>query len=134
MPYRVLLDTNIISHMMRFPDGQARQRLQSHGEENVCTSIFCASELWYGAFKKKSDRLMQEVENILGRLPVLPFESPADVHLGRLRALLFSAGTPIGPTDLLIAAHALSLALPIATANVRDFRKVPGLVVENWLD
>jgi tRNA(fMet)-specific endonuclease VapC len=64
---------------------------------------------------------------------VVPFETPADVIYGRIRADLEAAGRPIGPNDLLIAAQALALEIPLVTANEAEFRRVGGLTVENWL-
>src|SRR5690606_28918516 len=76
---RYLLDTNIISDLVRNPAGQAAQQLLAVGDENVCTSIIVASELRYGCAKKGSARLQQRVEEVLALIPVLPLEAPADV-------------------------------------------------------
>jgi tRNA(fMet)-specific endonuclease VapC len=80
-----------------------------------------------------SRRLADQVEAVLGALDVAAFESPADIIYGRLRAELEGAGRLIGPNDLLIAAHALALSCTLLTDNVREFSRVPGLAVENWL-
>ena len=70
---------------------------------------------------------------LLANLQVVDFNAGVAVHYGRIRAVLEAAGTPIGPNDLLIAAHALSLGATLVTDNLREFARVPGLAVENWL-
>ena len=77
--------------------------------------------------------MLRQLETVLTELPVLPFEPPADRVYGGIRAYLERVGMPIGPNDLFIAAHALALDLTLVTANKREFRRVPGLKVENWL-
>src|ERR1700732_4107274 len=104
-----LLDTNVVSDLVRNPQGTVAQRIRKVGETKVCTSIIVASELRYGAEKKGSQRLTTQLEVVLGALQVLPFDSPADVTYGRVRAQLERVGKPIGGNDLLIAAHALTL-------------------------
>jgi len=132
--YRAMLDTNIVSELVRSPRGNLRARLDAFGSEAVCISIISASELRYGVLKKGSSKLAHGVEAVLLDLAILPFAAPADLEYGKLRAALTAAGPPIGPVDFFIAAHALSLGLILVTANVREFSRVPGLAVENWLD
>ena len=103
------------------------------GETKVCTSIIVASELRYGAEKKGSQRLTTQLEVVLGALQVLPFDSPADVTYGQVRAQLERVGKPIGGNDLLIAAHALTLGYTLVSDNTREFAQVRGLQRENWL-
>jgi tRNA(fMet)-specific endonuclease VapC len=129
-----LLDTNIISDLVRNPAGAAAERLRRVGEDAVCTSIIVAAELRYGCVKRGSVGLAARVESILAELPVLPLEPPADVHYGVLRATLEIRGAAIGQNDLLIAAHGLALAATVVTANRREFERVGGLRVENWLE
>lgn len=131
---RYLLDTNIISDLVRNPAGQARQRLLAAGDENVCTSIIVASELRYGCAKKGSSKLQQRVEDVLALIPVLPLEAPADVEYGAIRTNLERRGQPIGHNDLLIAAHASVLGTTLVTANVGEFSRIETLKVENWLE
>lgn len=129
-----MLDTNIVSALMGDPYGATRKRLERFGVANACVSIISAAELWYGAERTTSKRIAAEVEAITSLVAVVPFEHPADHEYGKLRAYLQRLGTPIGPNDLFIAAHALSLGAMLVTANTREFFRVPGLVVENWLD
>jgi tRNA(fMet)-specific endonuclease VapC len=133
MAPRYLLDTNILSDLIKNPQGEAAQRITSAGEGSVCTSIVVAAELRYGAEKKGSMKLAERVELLLSALEVLPLESPADRHYGQIRKYLTTQGTPIGPNDLLIAAHARALDLTLVTANTKEFSRVPNLRTENWL-
>lgn len=128
-----MLDTNIVSEMIRNPAGRAAQRARA-AAESVCISVIVAAELRYGCARKGSPRLLRRVEEFLSEVPVLPFDVPADSEYGGIRAELEAAGRPIGSNDLLIAAHARALAATMVTANVGEFRRVPGLNVENWLE
>src|SRR6202167_5065507 len=128
-----LLDTNIVSDLVRDPQGRVAQQIRKVGEAQVCTSIIVAAELRYGAAKKGSPRLSAQLEAVLGALEVLPFEPPVDAAYGSLRARLEQAGPPIGANDLLIAAHALALGYTIITDNEREFARVEDLQRQNWL-
>lgn len=130
---RYLLDTNIVSDLVRNPQGKVAQHIRKVGEAQVSTSIIVAAELRYGAVKKGSPRLTAQLEAVLGALEVLPFESPADATYGLVRTRLERAGKPIGANDLLIAAQALSLGYTIITDNEGEFGHVPDLRRENWL-
>lgn len=132
--YRTMLDTNIVSDLIRNPQGRAAERLRQHGQDGICVSIITAAELRYGAAKKGSTRLLSRVEAVLSTIDVLPFDVPADTEYGSIRAELEAAGQPIGPTDLFIAAHACSTGVTLVTHNVSEFRRVRGLKVENWLE
>ncbi len=129
-----LLDTNILSHLVRDPHGSVARRIAEVGEQKVATSIVCAAELRFGARKKGSARLTAQVKAILDILPVLPIEPPADAHYAELRADLERRGTPIGGNDMLIAAHALTIDAVLVTDNLSEFARVASLKVENWLD
>ena len=109
-------------------------RIASAGEDTVCTSIIVAAELRFGAEKSGSEKLVDRVDLILSALDVLPLESPADRHYGEIRQHLAQKGKPIGPNDLLIAAHARALNLTVVTANAGEFSRVPGLQVKDWLN
>jgi tRNA(fMet)-specific endonuclease VapC len=128
-----MLDTNIISDLIRNPQGKAAKRIAKVGEENICTSIIVAAELRYGCAKSGSERLLKTVEDLLGEIEVLPLEIPADSEYGGIRAELEAAGKPIGGNDLLIAAHAYATGAIIVTANTDEFKRIRGLKVENWL-
>lgn len=128
-----LLDTNIISDLIRNPEGRAARALVKVGDDVVCTSILVAAELRYGSVKRGSARLTARLERLLRTIPVLPLKEPADETYGRIRNQLEMARQPIGANDLLIAAQAVSLELTLVTDNEREFIRVPGLRVENWL-
>jgi len=128
-----LLDTSVISDLVRNPQGLAAKQLARVGDETVCTSIVVACELRFGAAKAASRRLSDQIEQVLEPLDILPLESPVEHYYAEIRSTLERRGTPIGPNDLLIAAHALALGLTLVTDNIREFSRVEGLAVENWL-
>lgn len=130
--HRYLLDTNIVSELVRDPHGAVARRIARVGEDSVCTSIVVACELRYGAAKKGSRRLSAQLEAILDALAVLPLEAGADRHYGEIRAHLERLGRPIGANDLLIAAHARAAGLQLVTRNLDEFARVPGLKVKDW--
>jgi len=130
---RYLLDTNMISALLRDPHGRVAQRINVVGEKSVCTSIIVGSEMRYGARKRRSARLLHHVDLILSAMDLLPFEAPADEFYARIRDELERAGTLIGPNDMLIAAQALCHNLVVVTANDREFSRIHDLEVENWL-
>jgi len=128
-----MLDTNIVSDLVRNPQGRVFDRIVSVGSDKLCISVITAAELRYGCAKKGSAKLLAQVETILEAIEILPFDVPADTAYGGLRAELEAAGQTIGPNDLLIAAHADTHGLTLVTANVDEFHRVRGLAVENWL-
>jgi tRNA(fMet)-specific endonuclease VapC len=128
-----LLDTNIISDVIHNPSGPAARRIEQIGSKEIFTSIVVAAELRYGCAKKGSAKLLAKVESVLETIPVLPLDTPADAEYGGVRAELEAAGQIIGANDLLIAAHAQALGLTLVTDNTREFDRVRGLKVENWL-
>lgn len=131
---RYLLDTNIMSDLVRHPQGRIAERIAQIGEGAVCTSIIVACELRFAAVRKGSVKLTTQVESILAAMEILPFEVPADHVYAQLRQTLEQAGTPIGPNDMLIAAQALTAECVLVTANVSEFSRVAGLSVVNWLE
>lgn len=128
-----MLDTNIISELMRNPQGKTAEHIAKVGERNICTSIIVAAELRYGSARSGSPRLVKAVDDLLREIAVLPLDAPADTEYGVTRISPEAAGKPIGGNDLLIAAHANAVGATIVTANTREFERVQGLKVENWL-
>ena len=128
-----MLDTNTLSDLIRNPRGLVRDRLAATAPDDVCTSIVVACELRFGAHRKGSEVLSQRVEQMLDTLTVLAFDPPADRHYAEIRAALERAGTPIGSHDLFIAAHARSRDVTLVTHNTREFSRVPGLRLEDWI-
>lgn len=133
MSARFLLDTNIVSDLVRNPQGRAAAKIAELGDDAVATSIIVAAELRYGAAKKGSARLAAQLESILTAIEIIPLEAPADAAYGAVRVALEAVGTPIGANDLLIAAQTLALDMVLVTNNEGEFRRVEGLRVENWL-
>ena len=131
---RYMLDTNVISDMVRNPDGAAARRVVEVGDDALCTSAVVASELRYGLRKKGAVALARRVEAVLQEIVIVPYDAPVSFAYAQTRSTLETKGHPIGATDLFIAAHALSLDLTLVTANVREFSRVEGLKVENWLE
>lgn len=127
-----LLDTNVVSDLVRRPSGATARRAAAVEAGCVAISVIVAAELRYGAARRGSERLTRQLEAVLSAIKVLPLEEPADWHYGVIRSELERIGQPIGHNDLLIAAHARSLGATLVTRNVREFGRVPGLSVETW--
>ena len=134
MPHRYLLDTNILSEVIRNPSGTIAARIQAAGESTVCTSIIVAAELAYGAEKSGSKRLRLQADIVLSAMDILPLQAPVHREYARIRHQLTQSGELIGPNDLLIAAQAKLENLIVVIANHGEFSRVPGLATENWLD
>lgn len=128
-----LLDTSILSDLVRRPQGLVAERIAEVGDANVFTSVIVACELRYGVAKRNSRRLTRQVETILGAIAVRPIESDVERIYASIRVGLEKKGTPIGAHDMLIAAHARVLDAVCVTDNVAEFQRVPALEVENWL-
>jgi tRNA(fMet)-specific endonuclease VapC len=128
-----LLDTNILSHLVRQPQGPVAEHIADVGEDNVLTSVVVACELRYGAAKRGSKRLARQVEAILGAIAIRPLESDVERVYASIRVALEKKGTPISAHDMLIAAHARAIDAICVSDNVAEFRRVPALKVENWL-
>ena len=133
MAFRYLLDTNILSDLVRHPHGPIARKIAEVGEGVVCTSIVVSSEVRFGACKSNSAKLRAQVDAVLGAIEVLPLDTPADQAYADIRWGLEKQGNPIGPNDLLIAGHARAQNLTLVTANMAEFQRVSGLSVENWL-
>ncbi len=128
-----LLDTNIISDLVRNPQGMAAKRVMACQPAELCTSIIIAAELRFGVLRRNSPRLTEAVEAVLARLSIRALEPPADAHYAEIRHGLEQTGSLIGQNDMLIAAHALALEAVLVTDNAREFGRVAGLQVENWV-
>lgn len=136
-----LLDTNIISHMMKNPQGSVAQKVQLVTENlpagtklvPLCTSVIVQCELLYGLDKKPSTKLYAAYTTTMKYIPVLGLEPTVAQHYTQIRTALEAQGTPIGPNDTFIAAHALASDCILVTDNEDEFRRVAGLQVENWL-
>ncbi len=131
-----LLDTNIMSDMMRNPEGMAAQRFRNLLTEDetctLCTSVIVQCELLFGLRRRTHPRWHTHYQLLLGSVNVMPLEPEVAAHYASLRARLEQAGTPIGANDTLIAAHALALGATLVTADT-EFARIAGLQTENWL-
>jgi len=130
---KYLLDTNAISDLVSNPRGEVARRLESVGEDNVFTSVIVSAEIAFGVRKSGSVELAKKVGNVVGKMYIASFDPPAGARYAEIRLELNRQGKPIGPNDLFIAAHALALDAILVTANEREFSRVPGLKIENWL-
>ena len=130
---RYLLDTNMVSDLVRNPQGSVAQHIRKVGEAQVCTSVLVAAELRYAAAERKSPRLWAQLEAVLGALEVLPFKAPADAAYGLLRTRLGRVDPSISANDLLIAAHAMTLGCTVVTDSEKEFACIESLPLENWL-
>ena len=132
-----LLDTNIVSFFVRGTSSGLNQRILGSIAETLCISTISAGELHYGLSRLPSSRrakqISKQLEAVLNPIAVQPLPADAAQHYGTIRAALDKAGTPIGGNDLWIAAQARALGAVLVTDNVREFSRVPGLAVENWL-
>ena len=133
LPIRYLLDTNICIYVINAKPATVLARLFEHEVDGLGISAITASELYWGVCKSGSVRNRATLEKFLSPLVVLDYDLGAARKYGELRAYLEQQGTPIGPLDQQIAAHALALDITLVTNNVREFQRVPGLRLENWI-
>ena len=130
-----MLDTNICIYAMKNRPEKVLQRLRLELNSGICVSSITLAELEYG-MKHSSDPAKNEsaLLRFLFPLSILPFGPDAASEYGEIRAYLQKQGTPIGPLDMLIAGHARAEGLTLVTNNVREFERVPGLEIENWVE
>jgi tRNA(fMet)-specific endonuclease VapC len=132
---RWLLDTHILSRVIKYPHELLGQRLRDLFDQQpgaLVTSMVVECELMFGAARVQSTVLPKKISDLLQFIPVLPLEQNVVPHYASIRTHLQRQGTPIGPNDTLIAAHALALDCTLVTDNETEFLRVPGLRVENW--
>mgnify|MGYP002641510922 CR=1 FL=1 len=134
MPYRYLLDTNICIYIQRRKPNEVLVRFQKLKPGDAAISVVTWGELLYGAEKSRQRKMaLQLLEEFQTFIPVLSMPENAGETYGEIRATLESSGTPIGNNDLWIAAHAKAAGLTVVTNNEREFQRVPGLKVQNWV-
>ena len=130
---KYMLDTNIVIYTIKKRPDVVRKAFNLH-EGQMCISSITWGELVFGAERSSQpERNLADIEAMAARLDVLAFDTPAATHFGQLRSELYSKGQPIGPYDMMIAGHARAIGLTLVTNNLREFERVPGLRVENWL-
>lgn len=134
MPSRYMLDTNICIYIQRRKPNEVLERFQKLKPGDAAISVVTWGELLYGAEKSRQRKIaVQLLEEFQTFVPVLSMPDQAGKTYGAIRAALESGGTPIGNNDLWIAAHAKAAGLTVVTNNEREFRRVPGLKVQNWV-
>ena len=129
---KYLLDTNIVIYTMKNRPQKVRKQFKQH-EGQMCISAVTLGELVFGAENSQQmDRNLADIEEFAARLEVLSFDNKAAYHFGQIRAALYRSGKPLGPYDMMIAGHARASGLILVTNNVKEFARVPGLLLENW--
>ena len=130
---KYMLDTNIVIYTIKNRPERVREVFKRHSGQMAISAV-TFGELIYGAERSSQpERNLNDIEGMIARLEVLPFDELAAAHFGQLRAELARAGTPIGPYDQMIAGHARALGLVLVTNNFDEFERVPGLRIENWV-
>ena len=130
---RFILDTNVVVALLNNPASPLGERIRRYPTDELSISAIVAHELYFGSFASARRAFNLEAVDAL-RFAIVPFDAADARRAGEVRASLRSAGTPIGSYDVLIAGQALARNLVLITNNVREFRRVPGLNVENWID
>lgn len=127
-----MLDTNIVIYTMKNRPLPVRKMFKQH-QEQICISTVTLGELVFGAeHSQQVERNLADIEAMSSRLEVLTFSDKAAYHFGQIRSCLYRKGEPIGPYDMMIAGHARAEGLILVTNNIKEFTKVPGLLLENW--
>ena len=130
---KYLLDTNIVIYTMKNRPQKVRERFKKHDGQMAVSSV-TIGELVFGAeYSQQIERNLADISAFAARLDVLPFDSKAAYHFGQIRAELYRMGRPIGPYDMMIAGHARAAGLILVTNNTKEFKRVSGLMVENWV-
>jgi len=130
---KYMLDTNVIIYTMKNRPRQVKKQFQQH-DGRMAVSAVTLGELVFGAEHSQAvEKNLADIESLIARLEVLPFESKAAYHFGQVRAALYKAGSPIGTYDMMIAGHARVLGLVLVTNSHKEFQRVPGLLLENWV-
>jgi len=131
---KYMLDTNIVIYAIKKRPDQVRMIFNQY-EGQMCISTITLGELVFGAeHSQQVERNLADIEGMVSRLDVLPFNCKAAYHFGRIRAELYSTGQPMGPYDMMIAGHARASGLILATNNEKEFARIPGLQLENWAE
>lgn len=130
---KYMLDTNIVIYTIKNRPSQVREAFIKH-DNQMCISSVTYGELIYGAERSaQPERNLADIEGLVARIDVTPFDHHAAEHFGQLRAELYKIGQPIGPYDMMIAGHARANGLILVTNNLKEFERVPALRLENWV-
>ena len=132
---RYMLDTNICIYAIKQKPPQVWEHLTAHVPEEICISAVTYAELMHGVEKSAApERNRLALTLLLANIEIMTFDTAAANAYGRIRAALEKAGKPIGPLDMMIAGHALSLGCTVVTNNTGEFSRVAGLPLENWAE
>jgi tRNA(fMet)-specific endonuclease VapC len=131
---RYMLDTNICIYAIKHRPPEVLAALRLHEAAGLGVSSITVAELEFGAVKSASDRNQAALQQFLEPLEIADFDRAAASAYGRLRTQLEAAGTVIGPLDMQIAAQALALRVTLVSNNLREFARVPGLQLANWVN
>lgn len=132
---RYMLDTNICIYAIKHMPREVIERLNEHNPNEICISSVTYAELIHGVEKSKAvEKNRTTLTLLLADIEILPFDTGAAEGYGEIRAELERKGTPIGPLDMMIAGHAKSLGYTVVTNNIKEFERIDGLRLENWVD
>ena len=130
---KYMLDTNIVIYTIKNRPTQVREAFKKH-DSQMCISSVTYGELIYGAERSSQpERNLADIEGLAARVNIMPFDHHAAEHFGQLRAELYQIGKPIGPYDMMIAGHARAYGLILVSNNLKEFERIPGLRLENWV-
>ena len=130
---RYMLDTNICIYIIKNKPKKVIIELKRHKPSEICVSSITYAELTHGVEKSMAvEKNRLALALLFSNIEVLDFDIKAAIHYGKIRAYLEKQGTPIGPLDMMIAAHAMSLGYTVVTNNIKEFQRVPDLKLENW--
>lgn len=130
---KYLLDTNIVIYVLKRRPKEVLDIFNTNASRMAISTI-TLSELMYGAEKSiNTDKNLEAVEEFVSHLEVLPYDAKASQHYGQIKAALEKKGQIIGENDIHIAAHAISHGLILVSNNLREFKRVPNLALENWV-
>lgn len=130
---RYMLDTNICIYIIKNKPKKVIIELKRHKPSEICVSAITYAELTYGVEKSMAvEKNRLALALLFSNIEVLNFDIKAAIHYGKIRAYLEKQGTPIGPLDMMIASHAMSLGYTVVTNNIKEFERVPDLKLENW--
>ena len=129
-----MLDTNICIYLIKNKPLEVKEKFNAYEVGEICISSITVSELYYGVYKSQMvEKNLRALALFLAPLNIVDYNEKASIEYGKIRATLESTGKVIGSLDMLIAAHAVSLGVILVTNNTKEFERVDGLRLENWV-
>jgi tRNA(fMet)-specific endonuclease VapC len=129
---KYLLDTNIVIYTMKNRPQHVKKRFKQYHGRMAISTVTLGELVFEAEYTQQVERNLADIENMVSLLEVLPFDAKAAYHFGQIRAFLYRTGKPIGPYDMMIAGQAVASGLQLVTNNIREFKRVPGLQLEDW--